>query len=325
MPPRFSSILSLVLSLPLLLLTLACSSTPASRFPGTDDASGEWAEELLGGPPELGVVVRVHAMRDDPLFETLLDTLDEHAGDDLDEAASDDTVRAAARSSEIQLYGRRRPGAPGGPTDDWDDAYFVLAVLDMPAGASVEGDARWERTAERDAIVTYRHRSEDNLSLWIFPSRAWVIAYRPVGDTHDAIDEPVPSELEPGSLLAAYVQGGVLDEDCEDCPSADSKRVVERATGALVHLDPLSGDGDLRFGVRMLYEGEEQARETERILSESISEDLLRDQGYGRLAEVVAAVLDRTVEIDRDGSMVSVDVSIPYAVVLLAMGKANGD
>lgn len=264
-------------------------------------------------------------MREDRLFESLLDALDDHAGDDLDEAASEGTVRAAARSSEMQLYGRRRPGARGGLTDDWDDAYFVLAALDMPVDANVEGDGRWERTTERDAIVTYRHRSEANLSLWIFPNRAWAIAYRPDDVANDEIDAPVPSELEPGSLLTAYVQGGVLQESCVDCPSVDRKRIAPEATGALVHLDPVDRDGDLGFGVRLLYADEDRASDVERILSESISEELLRDQGYGKLAEVVAAVLDRTVEIERDGEMVSVDVSIPYAIVRLAMATWGDD
>jgi hypothetical protein len=193
----------------------------------------------------------------------------------------------------------------------------------VPPRALSRVERHWQKWGELDdGVLAYRATGLPTVTLWVLPERAWIVRVlhpEPGREASPALDldgPPPRSALEPDALLAAYVlDRGLAGLECEECAMPDGRSALDGLVGGLVHVDAADADGDVGFGARLLYADDGRAGEVAAWLEDGISEEAFEERGLGKLAPVLAAVLERTVHVDRDAERVDVDITLPLGLL----------
>ncbi len=200
--------LAVLLGCLLAALAVACGGPPP-RPPPDPYAEAHW-QDVFESTPELLVVVRAKAARDDRVYGPLLRTVLALARDESKAAGETRAIDAMADAEELVVG--LRPDGPDGPGERVLVARGVRADLDPGKLVDTDGHPLWAPGPPgrvRELVL-----EREGASLFELPGRTWVMAE---GDARararEAFAHPMnrpPPKLDPDALALVRIDGPSL-------------------------------------------------------------------------------------------------------------------
>jgi hypothetical protein len=301
-----------VLGLVLALAALSCGSDKPAYDPSRDRSVPHW-QDAFDQIPELYVVVRPVAMRQDPTYGAFVKALMRAAAARSNAVATSRMLDAIEGSEEV-VIGFRSP----------DDAIVVLkgvpAQLDAAKLVDVDGhSALWRSTGAPSTVPELVREDRTTLqtaSLFVLPRRVWVIA---VGRARDRARQafatpfarPEP-QVDPRALVLLRFDGPSLVRAVPPLRKGDLEPVGRRLSSATVALRP----GKEGMIVTFQYPDDDPAAWAELTLRQ-VGERLSNTQKLAWL---------KTLTVAREGNAVVARVELPPSLLeqLPSVGSVEG-